>query len=143
MPVDYSTYPPNWQEIRARILMRAQNCCEICMVPNGLEVMRDLSAGNWYTVPDAFGMRVAMPYNDWMDLFGSDNNRVKPIRIVLTIAHLDHDIQNNEDRNLKALCQQCHLRHDALQHANTRRRNRDKASGQASLFGEGEVPSDR
>ncbi len=33
--------------------------------------------------------------------------------VVLTVAHLDHNIDNNSFFNLKALCQQCHLRYDA------------------------------
>ena len=38
-----------------------------------------------------------------------------PVKVVLTIAHLDHDETNpnpNLDR-LKALCQLCHLQYDA------------------------------
>ena len=37
--------------------------------------------------------------------------------VVLTTAHLDHNTANCADDNLKALCQRCHLRHDAKQHA--------------------------
>lgn len=29
-------------------------------------------------------------------------------RVVLTIAHLNHDITDNRDYNLAALCQRCH-----------------------------------
>jgi 5-methylcytosine-specific restriction endonuclease McrA len=36
--------------------------------------------------------------------------------IVLTIAHLDHDIRNNSMENLKALCQKCHLNYDKHYH---------------------------
>lgn len=34
------------------------------------------------------------------------------MRIVLTIAHLDHALTDHFDNNLAALCQQCHLRYD-------------------------------
>jgi 5-methylcytosine-specific restriction endonuclease McrA len=34
-------------------------------------------------------------------------------RVVLTVAHLNHDVDDNRDQNLRALCQPCHLRHDA------------------------------
>lgn len=34
MPCDYSKYPPNWKEIRARILERAENKCEWCAAIN-------------------------------------------------------------------------------------------------------------
>ena len=47
-------------------------------------------------------------------------------KIVLTIAHLDHDEENwniSYDR-LAALCQRCHLRYDAKEKA--RRRKSDK-----------------
>ena len=35
------------------------------------------------------------------------------VKIVLTIAHLDHDPTNNDYSNLRALCQRCHNRYDA------------------------------
>lgn len=34
MPIDYSKYPPDWEERRARILKRAGNRCEWCGAPN-------------------------------------------------------------------------------------------------------------
>jgi len=45
-------------------------------------------------------------------------------KVVLTIAHLDHDITNNDYANLKALCQFHHLRYDAVHHKETRRKNK-------------------
>ena len=86
MPIDYAKYPPNWKtEIRPRILKRANNCCEECGVENYSYVER--------TYPDG----------------------VKKIKIILTIAHLDHDETNWDvkDDRLKALCQLHHLRYDA------------------------------
>lgn len=44
-----------------------------------------------------------------------------PVRVVLTVAHLDHTPENCARENLLALCQFCHLRLDAEQHAKTRR----------------------
>ena len=37
-------------------------------------------------------------------------------RVVLATGHLDHDPTNNRSRNLKALCQRCHMLHDRLEH---------------------------
>jgi hypothetical protein len=133
MPIDLSTYPPNWQEIRERIQKRAGNKCEFCEVPNGMEVIRDLPSGKWYSVPEVYGLRVELPMNDWLDLFGAEPSKV---RIVLTTAHLDHDIQNNEDSNLRFLCQQCHNRHDAVHRAKSRARKRLEAKGQLTMFGD-------
>jgi 5-methylcytosine-specific restriction endonuclease McrA len=47
----------------------------------------------------------------------------KVVKIILTIAHLDHTPENCNPNNLRALCQQCHLRYDARHHAETRRSN--------------------
>ena len=49
-------------------------------------------------------------------------------KVVLTVAHLNHDTRDNEPSNLRALCQRCHLRWDAKHHqrnaAETRRQKR-------------------
>lgn len=55
-------------------------------------------------------------------------------RVVITVAHLDHNPENNDLTNLAALCPACHLRYDAQHHAETRSRNRDAARGQGRLF---------
>lgn len=34
-------------------------------------------------------------------------------KVVLTVAHLDHDPRNCDPANLKAWCQRCHNRYDA------------------------------
>lgn len=45
----------------------------------------------------------------------------KRVRIVLTIAHLDHTPENCTPENLKALCQKCHNSYDAKHRAETRK----------------------
>jgi 5-methylcytosine-specific restriction endonuclease McrA len=52
------------------------------------------------------------------------------VRIVLTVAHLDHDPQNNDPANLMALCQYCHNRYDAEHRRQTRARTRLKRQPQ-------------
>lgn len=47
---------------------------------------------------------------------GAVNGLAHPItgsKVVLTVAHLDHDPTNNDPENLRALCQRCHNRYDA------------------------------
>lgn len=59
----------------------------------------------------------------------AENYQPHPItgsRVILTVAHIDHDRNNNSFFNLAALCQRCHLRHDAKQHARTRREKRNQ-----------------
>ena len=58
-------------------------------------------------------------------------------RVVLTVAHLDHNTANNDLANLRALCQACHLRHDArlhAQHARQTRTRRQIVAGQLALI---------
>lgn len=42
-------------------------------------------------------------------------------RVVLATAHLDHDPGNSRPRNLKALCQRCHMLNDRPEHVRRRR----------------------
>jgi cytochrome c556 len=58
----------------------------------------------------------------------------KFITIVLTIAHLDHDITNNDYNNLKALCQKCHLNYDKEHHSKNSRATRNFKKGLQELF---------
>jgi hypothetical protein len=97
MPIDYSKYPPNWlTEIRPAILQRANNKCERCYVPNYAIVYRTTINGR----------------TEW--LREANSIYAKPIKVVLTIAHLDHDEANHnvELDRLAAMCQLCHLRYD-------------------------------
>jgi 5-methylcytosine-specific restriction endonuclease McrA len=46
----------------------------------------------------------------------------------LTVAHLNHTPEDVRPENLMAMCAPCHLRYDAKQHAETRRRKRNDKS---------------
>jgi hypothetical protein len=54
---------------------------------------------------------------------GSSDDRPGPRRltVVLAAAHLDHNPRNNRQRNLKSLCQRCHMIHDRPHHLAQRR----------------------
>jgi len=46
------------------------------------------------------------------EVCGAENYKPHPLTgngVVLSVAHLNHDILDNRDENLKALCQCCHL----------------------------------
>lgn len=132
MPIDYRKYHPEWQMIRSDILKRADNRCEICKVPNhehvirgirdGIEVYQDMSGIIWRT---ADGAKLGEDY------FGEFYD-YRMIKVVLTISHQDHDINNNDYGNLKALCQLHHLRHD--REDNARRRKSKSKTKQLSFF---------
>lgn len=112
MPIDYSKYPPNWKtEIRPAILKRAGDRCERCGASNHAIGYRDETGLFFETPPNPSPGAEQMP-------------RFKLIRIVLTVAHLNHDVEDSSPLNLAALCQKCHLTHDAGQHKATRQKNR-------------------
>lgn len=139
MPIDYSKYPSNWHtEIRPRILKRDGNRCKHCQKANysvGYYDRMDFwhpTAGN--IIHDEIGFNGAKTYKE-ARLIADNNNEWSLIYdehyivIVLTIAHLDQDINNNDDSNLAALCQRCHIRHDA----HYRTHNKHRKSGQLKL----------
>lgn len=131
MPIDYKKYPPNWKtEIRPAILERANNCCEYCLVPNykyiirgtynDVEVYQDDDGNIW----DASTSR-----HIGSDYVGEVHPTNTFIKIVLTVAHLDHDTNNNDYKNLKALCQRCHLNYDKEHHAKNSRQTLKRKKG--------------
>lgn len=53
----------------------------------------------------------------------AENGRPHPVtgsRVVLTVAHLDHQPENVERSNLRAWCQRCHNTYDAPHRRRTR-----------------------
>jgi len=125
MPIDYKNYPSNWKtEIRPAILQRAHGRCESCGINNGAVIRRD-------------GDKVRRPCQTEWDMINADvwhnehsmTTALKKhgfIRVVLTIAHLNHDTGDNRPENLKALCQKCHLELDKEQHRQSRYQNKTK-----------------
>jgi len=119
MPIDYSKYPANWKtEIRPRILKRAADCCEFCGVPNHYIIMRHFKNGAIYRVTKF--STVAQGVAELENRINISPGLImemafwkRPIKGVLTIAHLDHKLVDHSDENLAALCQRCHLRYDA------------------------------
>lgn len=85
-PENRGRYPaaPEWAAIRQAILERARWRCE-----GSPGLYPDCRAVNAYPHP------------------------VTGSRVVLTIAHLDQQPENNDPENLRALCQRCHLGFDA------------------------------
>lgn len=110
MPIDYKKYPKAWKQIRERILKRANNKCECCGIENHIVVSSYKKNGKTVWVDQDL--------TQWMR-----SNCLKRVKVVLTIAHLDHDETNHDvkDDRLKAMCQLCHLRYDSEE--KKRRRN--------------------
>ena len=112
-------YPPNWTELRAAVLERAENRCECrgecghphraggeglpegrCSAPHGQTIFRErANLPVWYDEDNA-------PFV-WLEI------DLKRLKCVLTTAHLDHDTTHNGLENLRAFCQYCHFAYDA------------------------------
>ena len=90
-------YPPKkaWARIRNRILARSRGRCE-CTGECGLHPNRRCQELHYDSALFAGG------------------------RVILTLAHLDHQPENNSDDNLKAMCQRCHNRYDRQHRYETR-----------------------
>jgi hypothetical protein len=55
-------------------------------------------------------------------------------RVVLAAAHLDSDPTNNRLKNLRALCQRCHMLHDRPHHLSQRWITYRRRSAVGDLF---------
>ena len=55
-------------------------------------------------------------------------------KVVLTVAHLDHDETSADPNNLRAMCQRCHLNYDREHHARNRRARLERERGQGALL---------
>lgn len=123
MPIDYKKYHPEWKKvIRPAILERAENKCEQCGVKNHSIIHRfGRGENDWEYWPEG------MESEAW------SIDGIKSSKIVLTIAHLDHNVTNNDYSNLKALCQRCHLRHDMEHHMKNARTTRIKKKKQTEI----------
>lgn len=110
MPINYKNYHPDWLTvIRPAILKREQYKCKQCKVKHNAWGYRNTNG--LFVECDAF-------QNAW-----AKRNGYKVFRIILTIAHLDHNINNNDYSNLAALCQKCHNNYDKVYRIQNRKAN--------------------
>jgi hypothetical protein len=107
-------YPKDWKAISLRIREKAGQKCEKCAAPNGQEILR-MTCEDYHFEP-VYAIRTGeifcantgreIDYRNAPDLYG------KWVKVVLTVAHLDHTPENCADDNLKAWCQRCHNIYD-------------------------------
>jgi len=132
-PENRHRYPPDWREIRAEVLARASYQCEWpgCGIGHG-----------WIGYRDERGIFQRLEDDDEFatvaDLADVDGCYLgyHVIRIVLTIAHLDHRPENCDRRNLRAWCQKHHLAYDREHHQQTAYTTRKQRAATLDLFPE-------
>lgn len=114
-PENKALYPKNWKEIRARIQKRADDKCEECGVHNHAKIIREKDGIFTYAE------------NIYIQSYIRNFNP-KIIKVVCTVAHLDHTPENCEDDNLKFMCQRCHNIYDQPYRIANRKKNKLKAA---------------
>ena len=88
-PENRARYPKDWKLISARIRFeRAGGRCE-CTGQCGLD------------------------HEGRCDAWHGDEHPQTGSKVVLTVMHMDHQPENNDEANLMAGCQRCHNRYDA------------------------------
>jgi len=92
------THSKEWKAFRARLLDRAGNQCE------------------------------GTPQNPHCRAANGEPHPITGSKVVLTIAHMDHDETHADDTRCRALCQRCHNQWDAP----FRAQNRAKKKGQSN-----------
>lgn len=147
MAMDKRKYPKDWDAISHHVRFeRAGGKCEQCGAVHGSWIYRKLdNPAEWSVLDDEeFVYKHGHEYAD------------KPTRVILTVHHIGADYPDGRpgdprdkmdcrDENLIALCQRCHLMADLPHHMENRkatlarkRRQRIAATGQQSLFEEGQ-----
>ena len=111
-------YPANWRDISLSIRARSLGRCE-CQGECGLHHGRRCEERQGQPAQWAKG------------------------RVVLTVAHLDHQPENCDHANLKAMCQRCHLRYDADLHRRQAARTRREHKRTREMFATEEREGER
>jgi len=107
-------YPIDWRQLSNVIRFdRAGARCEHCSRPHMRRVAH-LGDGRWWDAEaacwrSARGKRITLKGDSVLA-------SVRTTYVVLACAHLDHDPGNSMPGNLAALCQRCHMLHDAAEH---------------------------
>jgi len=126
---------PEWRAIRSAVGERSGWRCETCAAPHMTMVARGF-----------YGDREAYMVLETCEVFCAESglqittlratsefNARRVLKIVLTVAHRDHDEGNSDPANLAHWCQRHHLRHDKHQHATNAARTRRAKSPQMDL----------
>ena len=106
--------------------------CEQCGKPDRSELL----VANWSTGsgPQTLWAPAHSHAAPWRNQYGEfatwrrpSGCRVRIIKVVLSVVHLNHVPGDDRAENLMALCQWCHLHYDAMSHRETREKRKDRS----------------
>lgn len=134
-PENRRRYPPDWPQISQRIRTRDGNRCKWCGVAN--HALGGRLNGDWLpAIPEEglHGLIWPEPGTHATCGDGARRARLRIIRVVITVAHLNHTPEDCRDENLAALCQRCHLNYDRHIHVRNLRATIRKRYAMRDLF---------
>jgi hypothetical protein len=116
-------YPLDWPQLSAVIRFeRAKGRCEQCGRPHG-RLVHHLGDGRWWDEEQQIwrsGQGRPLRALPALAPSPAGDPATPTTRVFLATAHLGHDPANNRPRNLRALCQRCHMLHDRDEHRRRR-----------------------
>jgi hypothetical protein len=127
-------YNADWAAISCNIRVhRAGNRCEVCKIPNDL-IIRRAKDGSYRVINDE-------EIKQWTYLTKIVKLKsmvaIKKLglkKVVLSVAHIDHNEKNDSSANLLCACQWCHLKHDRKDNWMRRKRHTTITSNQFPLM---------
>lgn len=142
-PENRDRYPSDWPAVSQAIRERAGHVCEACGAPDKGMIRRGLSAedvpvwrlASWSAYENG---RSAVDGSEVPDTGEDTVGWSNPVRVVLTVAHLDHRPENCDPANLRAWCQRCHNAYDAPARRAGIRARAFAARAAGDLFREGD-----
>ena len=113
-PENRGLYPIDWQQLSATVRFRRAGARYEQSARPHMHHVAHLGDGRWWDGEARCwrsdrGRRIAIRT-------GVALGAVRITKVVLVCAPLDHDPGNSAPDNLKALCQRCHILHDAAEH---------------------------
>lgn len=118
-PENRARYPADWPAISVEVRERDGNRCKWCRAENGTVILRP-ARGQFYIDPPSGAVFCAKTGEALGYCRGSEFPAGRMVKIILTVAHLDHVPENvgtpGDRPNLVALCQKCHLAYDHDHH---------------------------
>lgn len=106
-------YLDDWKALATQLKVAAGYCCQRCGAKHGTCIA--------YADPDhPEKWRLIEGEADFARAISDDETVVE---VQIGVAHLNHKPWDRSPANLAVLCRGCHLRHDAPEHAKSRRLN--------------------